>query len=143
MGSFKWAVIFVDTSLWWCTSRFHFRTTFLCLLNDLSKDISSKVKLFVNDTSIFSVVDDVNVSVVQLNNNLFKISKWTYQSKMSFNPDILKQAKEVVFSHKSHKLTRPPVHFNNVLVKRCYIQEHLGIHLDEKLNFSVIMLKKR
>ena len=105
-------------------------------INDFSKEISSTVKLFVNDTSIFSVVDDVNVSV-------FKISKWTYQLKMSFNPDILKQAKEVVFSHKSHKLTCPPVHFNNVLVKRCYIQEHLGIHLDEKLNFNVIMLKKR
>ena len=34
---------------------------FLIYINDLSKEISS--------TSIFSVVDDVNVSVVQLNNN--------------------------------------------------------------------------
>ena len=48
---------------------------FLIYINDLSKDISSTVKLFANDTSIFSVVDDVNVSVVQLNNDLLKISK--------------------------------------------------------------------
>ena len=43
------------------------------------------------------------------------------------------------FSHKSHKLAHPPVIFNNVLMfplKRCFIQEQLGIHLDEKLNFN-------
>ena len=61
---------------------------FLIYINDLSKDISSTVKLFADDTSIFSVVDDVNVSVVQLNNDLLKISKWAYQWKMSFNPDV-------------------------------------------------------
>ena len=36
---------------------------FLIYKNDLSKDISSTVKPFADDTSIFSVVDDVNVSV--------------------------------------------------------------------------------
>ena len=55
---------------------------------------------------------------------------------MSFNPDVSKQAQEVVFSCKSHKLAHPPVIFNNVPVKRCSIQKHLGIHLDEKLNFN-------
>ena len=43
------------------------------------------------------------------------------------------------FSHKSHKLAHPPVIFTNVLMfqlKRCFIQKHLGIHLDEKLNFN-------
>ena len=48
---------------------------FLIYITDLSKDISSTVKLLADDTSIFSVVDDVNVSVVQLNNDLIKISK--------------------------------------------------------------------
>ena len=109
---------------------------FLIYINDLSKDISSTVKLSADDTSIFSVVDDVNVSVVQLNNDLVKISKWAYQWKMSFNPDVSKQAQEVVFSRKSQKLAHPPVFFNNVPVKRCSIQKHLGFHLDEKLNFN-------
>ena len=78
------------TSLCWCTSRFHFGTLFpLIYVNDLSNDISSTSKLFVNDSFIFSLVDDVNVSVVKLN-NLFKISKWEYQWKISFNPDVPK-----------------------------------------------------
>ena len=98
--------------------------------------MSSTVKLFANDTSIFSVVDDVNVSVMQLNNDFLKISKWAYQWKMSFNPDVSKQAQEVIFSRKRHKLAHPPVIFNNVPVKRCSIQKHLGIHLGEKLNFN-------
>ena len=78
----------------------------------------------------------MNVSAVQLNNDLFKISKWAYQWKTSFNPDVSKQAQEVAVSQKSHRLAHPPVLFNNVPVKRCSIQKNLGIHLDEKLNFN-------
>ena len=51
-------------------------------------------------------------------------------------PDVSKQAQEVVFSCKCHKLAHAPVLFNNVPVKRCSIQKHLGIHLDKKLNFN-------
>ena len=61
-------------------------------------------KLFADDTSLSSVGDDVNESMAQLNNNLKKISKWTYQWKMTFNPDISKQTQEVLFSWKSFNL---------------------------------------
>ena len=63
---------------------------FLIYINNFSKAISSTVKFFGDDTSIFSVVDDVYVSVVWLNNDLLKISKWAYQWKMSFNPYVSK-----------------------------------------------------
>ena len=109
---------------------------FFVYINDLSKGISSTAKLFANDTSIFSVVDYVNVSIVQLNNDLLKISKRAYQGKMSFNPDVSEPAQEVVFSCKSHKLPHLLILFNNAPVKRCSIQKHLGIHLYEKLNFN-------
>ena len=55
---------------------------------------------------------------------------------MSLNPDISKQAQEVVFSRKSHKLAHPPVFFNNAPVKRCSIRKHLGFHLDKMLNLN-------
>ena len=35
-----------------------------------------------------------------LNNDLTKITKWVFQERMSFNPDISKQAHEVIFSRK-------------------------------------------
>ena len=67
---------------------------------------------------MFSVVDDINVSVVQLNNDLFKISKWVYQWKKSFNPDVSERVQEVVFCRKGNKLDHPTVLFNNFPVKR-------------------------
>ena len=69
-------------------------------MNDLTKDMSSTNKLFADDTTIFSVVNDIDVSEHELNSDLRKISMWAYHWKMSFNPDILKQAQEVIFSKK-------------------------------------------
>ena len=55
---------------------------------------------------------------------------------MSFNPDLFKQAREIVFSCKALKKSHPKVNFNNSPVVRNTYQKHLGLYLDEKLNFS-------
>ena len=109
---------------------------FLIYINDLTKDISSTNKLFADDTSIFSVVNDIDVSEHKLNSELRKISIWVYQWKMSFNPDVSKQAQEVIFSKKIQKLFHPTVLFNNIPVQCSTVQKHLGVYLDEKLNFN-------
>ena len=67
------------------------------------------MKLFADDTSIFSIVHDVDLSSKQLNDDLKKVSDWAYQWKMSFNPDLSKQAQEVISSRVDH----PVVTFNN------------------------------
>ena len=51
------------------------------------------------------VVHDVELSVKQLNNDLNKISESVFQTKMALNPDLFKQAQEIVFSHKTHKMS--------------------------------------
>ena len=71
---------------------------FLIYINDLSGDLSSKTKLFADDTSLFNVAHDINISANELNNDLKKFSNWAFQWKMSFNPDPSKQAQEVIFS---------------------------------------------
>ena len=55
---------------------------------------------------------------------------------MSFNPDLSKQAREVIFSCKSSRVDHPSVTFNNSSVARTSCQKHLGLYLDERLNFS-------
>ena len=55
---------------------------------------------------------------------------------MIFNPILSKQAQEVIFSRKSNKISHPTTTFNTVPVARTSCQKHLGLHLDEKLNFS-------
>ena len=113
---------------------------FLIYINDLSKNLSSIAKLFVDDTSIFSAVHDVDLSPKQLNDDLNKIPEWAFQWKMAFNPDLSKQAQEIVFSRKTHKVSHP--NFNNLCVVQNTYQEHLELHLDEKLNFSHHIKKK-
>ena len=75
---------------------------FLIYINDLSDSLLSTVKLFADDT-LFSVVNDSNISANKLNKNLQKTSEWAYRWKMPFNPDFHKQAQEVVFSRKLTK----------------------------------------
>ena len=109
---------------------------FLVYINDLTEGLTTNAKLFVDDTSLFSVVHDSTLSSASLNNDLLKISQWAYQWKMSFNPDVSKQAQEVVFSRKGITTIHATVYFNNDPVIRENFQKHLGLFLDSKLNFS-------
>ena len=80
-------------------------------LNDLPNNLISNVKLFADDTSIFSIVNDINVSTEEINNDLKRISEWAYQWKMMFNPDLTKQAQEVIFfSENSEAFSFPSFH---------------------------------
>ena len=48
---------------------------FLIYINDLSEGLSSNAKLFVDDTSLFSVIHDSNTSAFELNSDLEKINR--------------------------------------------------------------------
>ena len=73
---------------------------FLIYINDLPNELKSNVKLFADDTSLFTIVKDINESASILNNDLLLISKWAFNWKMLFNPDPTKPAQEVIFSKK-------------------------------------------
>ena len=109
---------------------------FFIYINDLSDDLSTNAKLFVDDTSLFSVAHDINTSAAHLNNDLRKISNWAFQWKMSFNPDPSKQAQEVIFFRKHQKISHPSIYFNNNPIESVSSQKHLGMILDTKLNFQ-------
>ena len=105
--------------------------------NDLSDNLTSNAKLFADDTSVFSVVYDVNTSAKELNDwALIIVNDWAFQWKMSFNPDPSKQAQEIIFSRKSKRSTHPPLIFNNNNFSQTYSQKHLGVILDFKLTFE-------
>ena len=55
---------------------------------------------------------------------------------MVFNPDITKQAIEVIFSVKNKKPVHPDLSFNGVPVARQELTKHLGLFLDERLCFT-------
>ena len=73
---------------------------FLIYINDLSNGLQCNSKLFADDTSLFATVHEIKKATNDLNNDLTKITKWAFQWKMSFNPDISKQAYDVIFPTK-------------------------------------------
>ena len=108
---------------------------FLLYNNDLSDNLIPNPKLFADGTSLFSIVHDPNLIANDLNNDLAKINDWAYQWKMSFNPDLFKQAQGVLFSRKIKSQNHPCLHFNNNPVNQAPLQNHLGMCPDPKLDF--------
>ena len=80
---------------------------FLLYINDLTENLNSNPKLFADDTSLFSIVNNVAQSNSRLSSDLTKINDWAFKWKMSFNPDYTKPAHEVVFSRKRIETCHP------------------------------------
>ena len=119
----------IDTKKWF--SMVSARTgQKLVYINDLPEGLNTNTKLFADDTSLFTVDNYSTSSSVSLNNDLLKISQWTYKWKMSS-----KRVQEAVFSHKAIATNHATVYFNNDPVIRESFQKHLGLFLDSKLNF--------
>ena len=59
---------------------------FLIHINDLPEKLVSNPKLFADDTSLFPVIRNKQLSAQNLNEDLNKINHWAFQWKMSFNP---------------------------------------------------------
>ena len=57
---------------------------FLIYITDLPDELKSNVKLFADDTSLFSVFKNKEESASDQTNDLDMISKWAYNWKMSF-----------------------------------------------------------
>ena len=95
----------------WQSKLVFLRVQFLvhCLLDNLE----SNVKLFADDTSMFSVVRDPIKTLQKLNNDLDKVSPWANKWKMYFNPDPPKQAQEVIFWRKINNVYHLPLLFDN------------------------------
>ena len=108
---------------------------FSIYINDLVDNVSSEAKLFADDESLFTVVYDVDVVADKLNRDLDIISNWAHQWKMQFNPDINKQAIQVIFSQKKGTVVHPPIFFNGSEVAIKLEHKHLCMILDSKLNF--------
>ena len=99
---------------------------FLIYINELPNRLNSNVKLFADDTSLFSVVHNITDSANLLNSDLCKINEWALQWKISFNPDPIKQAQEIIFSRKTSKRNHPWFMFNNSIVNLTTNHKHLG-----------------
>ena len=109
---------------------------FLIYINDLTDGLTTNVKLFADNTSLFSVVRDTQTSANDLNKDLKIINNWAFQWKMNFNSDPTKQTHEVIFSRKTKEINHLPLVFNNTSVSQSSPQKHPGATLDSNLIFD-------
>ena len=116
--------------------KVQFSYRYLIYINDLSENLVSNPKLSADDTSLFSVIFDKDLSVKKLNDDFNRINNWASQWKMGFNPDPNKQAQEVLVSRKIQKSSQPSLIFNDNIVTQSFTQKHLGMILDTKLDFQ-------
>jgi len=115
---------------------------FLIYINDMEKNIKSNIKFFADDTMLFSIVKNPNISAMDLNHDLEVISNWAHQWKLEFNPDPLKQATEVLFSCKKTTVNHPPLFFNGAVVAKVENQKHIGLILEQNLSFERHLTEK-
>ena len=97
---------------------------FLIYINDLSDGLTLNPKLFADDNSLFSVVQNITSTANDMNCDL---SDWAFQCKMRFDLDPNIQAQEVIFSRKINKIDHPPLYFNQNFVKSSSTHKHLGM----------------
>ena len=91
---------------------------FLLYINDLTADLKCNVKLFADDTSLFTVARESNEAAEHMNHDLQLVSQRAHDWRMSFGPDPQKQAVELLFSRKRNEIDHPVILFNKIPVKR-------------------------
>ena len=82
------------------------------------------------------MVNDINTSASDLNEDLGKIGNWAFKWKRNFNPDPNKQAQKIIFSRKKTASLHPVLYFDNKPVKSTQIHKHLGMILDSNLSYE-------
>ena len=92
---------------------------------------------------LFSAVNNPAISANELNPDLEVISQWSYQWKMNFNPDLNKQATELLFFCRKNRPNHPSLFFNESVVLKVKEHKHLGLTLSSKLSFERYVNEKR
>ena len=80
-----------------------------------------QIVVFADDTS-FSVVNNIHTSAATSSQDRKAITNWAFQWKMIFNPDLSKQAQEVVFNRKIKNLLHPTLLFNNISLSNSFFR---------------------
>ena len=98
---------------------------FLIYINDIVDNINCNIRLFADDTSFISIVNDATQTALKISED--KIKKWALQWKMEFNAD---KTEEVIFSAKKQQRFHPSIELGNQIIARINEHKHLGVILD-------------
>ena len=106
---------------------------FLIYINDIVNGITSSIRLFVDDTSLYIVVDNPVNAAYLLNSYLDTISKWAADWLVDFNPA---KKTSVLITRKLQPQLHPPLEMNSITLNETYGHKHLGITFSSSYTWS-------
>jgi hypothetical protein len=83
---------------------------FLVYMNDIAVDLRSSVNHFVDDTSLYLIVDYPVIAADILQSDINKISSWADKWLVKFNPS---KSETMLITRKTSKLFHPPLSMQN------------------------------
>ena len=106
---------------------------FLVYINDITNNISSNIRLFADDTTIFVTVDDATEAAEVLNSDLRCISNWATRWLVTFSPP---KTECMLVSLRKNSLNHPALLFNNNELTNVKTHKHLGLVLSDDLKWD-------
>ena len=106
---------------------------FIVYINDITLEIESTIKLFADDTSMYSFMEDLDQQATTLNSDLIKIREWALKWKVTFNKT---KTELMVLSRKTVPPAIPLSFDNSVLVPTAN-HKHLGVFLQNNCKWDV------
>jgi len=107
---------------------------FLVYINDLIDTITCDIKLFADDTTLYTLVNDHEQSADLLNYNLKQVQLWANKWLVKFNPTKTKLM-SLTFK-KNIDFSKHPIKFCNTELEEVTTHRHLGLEINCKLKWS-------
>ena len=98
--------------------------------------LKKESKLFAEYNSLFSVVHDIDTSVIDISKDLELTSDHIFQWKMNFNLDLSKQTQETIFSRKGMMSSDSSVYYNSIPVSSTTVHKYHGMLFDNNLSYE-------
>ena len=97
---------------------------FLVYINDLTTGITSNIRLFADDTSLFIVIEDARIASDVINNDLRIISQWANDWQVKFSPE---KTEAMLFTRKQVPSTKFDLKLNEIIISEVEQHKHLGV----------------
>ena len=104
---------------------------FLCYINDITKDISSNIKLYADDVLIYNIINSKE-DCVKLQKDLDILNDWAMTWKMFFNPTKCEFLR--VMNEKN--IINFQYFIQNTNIQEVQQAKYLGVTINNKLSWS-------
>ena len=99
---------------------------FLIYINDVEEDISSTIRLFADETSLYRLVDSPLEAAMTLNRDVSRVYAWAKKWLVTFNPD---KSEALLILRKHGRPYHPSIYMNSQPISEVTSHKHLGIIL--------------